>query len=626
MTDVPLAEAPSPRGPRARVLWLVLLLEIVFHAWIADSEIRRNVYLICYALMMPTVLLLVAGPLLRSMLGMRSGELLFAYSVLTATLPVAGFGAVRFLVPGMGYVPHAAESDAGLARFLPAWAGFPVLQDALPIRMLFRSGSVDWSAWAPPIAFWSGYLLLLAAAWLGIGWLVRRAWIEEERLSFPVARIALEWTSVQDPAWRRPGFVVGAAIPIVLQSLLALREWIPSVPAFELKAWNAREVLFPNPPWSAIPDVPVGLYPMAIGLAYFMPTPVAFSCCCFWVLVRLAHVAGFALGLGAGGAGEAARFPYVPEQGAGAWIAMAILTVLTLRRKGADRSRSSRGRDRWIAWGTVSSLAGAAGFQVRCGIPVGMAIATVAVAAAYMITAARVRAESGAIWTFSPLGWTPGRVALEAFRTGPFPASTLAGSALFDLVHVDVRGQSLPYLVEGFRIGREAPFRARDLLVWCAVFTAIGIGLAWWFQIESTHAVGAGGAGANPYALTKVRVAWQSAMAAGRGDRPDSAGIGAAVVGMATTALLQWGRARWFAFPFHPVGYVLGLTLTTNAFFVPILIALVARSVVLRYGGAHVHRRSVAFFVGLVLGDMAIQTFWALLGRAMDAPVYPFLS
>ncbi|MFM7320116.1 MAG: DUF6785 family protein [Armatimonadota bacterium] len=612
--------------PRARVLWLVLLLEVVFQAWIADSEIRRNVYLICYALMMPTVLLLVVGPLIRAAMGLRTGELLFVYAVLTTTLPVAGFGAVRFLVPGMGYVPHAAESDAGLARFLPSWAGFPVLHEALPIRLLYRSGPVDWSSWTPPIAFWSGYLVLLAAAWLGIGWLVRRAWIEEERLSFPVAQIALEWTSAQDPAWRRPGFVVGAAIPLVLQSLLALHEWIPSVPAFELKAWNAREVLFPNPPWSAIPDVPVGLYPMAIGLAYFMPTPVAFSCCFFWIAVRLAHVAGFALGLGQGGGGEAARFPYVPEQGAGAWIAMALLTLLALRRKGADRSAAARRRDRWVMVGTVSCLIAAAGFQMRCGIPAGLAVATVAVATAYMITAARVRAESGAIWTFSPLGWTPGRVALEAFRAGPYPASTLGASALFDLVHVDVRGQSLPYLIEGLRTSREAPFRARDLIVWSAVFTLVGLGLAWWFQIMATHAVGAAGAGANPYALAKVRVAFQSALAAGRPERPDGAGIGAALVGMAVTTLLQWGRARWFAFPFHPVGYVLGLTLTTNAFFVPILIALVVRSVVLRYGGAHIHRRSVAFFVGLVLGDMAIQTFWALLGRAMDAPVYPFLS
>jgi len=619
-------EARTEGRPRARVLLLILLLEVVFQAWIADSEIRRNVYLICYALMLPTVLLLVAGPVLKAVLRLRGGELLFAYAVLTISLPVAGFGAVRFLVPGMGYVPHAAEADAGLAGFLPAWSGWPVLHDALPIRLLYRSGAPDWSAWRPPIFFWSAYLGLLAAAWMGIGWLVRRAWIEEERLAFPVARIALEWTSASEPAWRRPGFAIGAAIPLVLQSLLAVREWFPIVPAFELKAWNARELLFPNPPWSAIPDIPVGFYPMAIGLAYFMPGPVAFSCCFFWVAIRLAHVGGFALGLGQASGGEAARFPYVPEQGAGAWIAMALLTLWALRRRGAERTPTERRVDRSVAIATVLALVSASGLQAGCGVPWGIALATVAVAAAYMITAARVRAESGAIWTFSPLGWTPGRVALECFRFGAPSAGTVGGVALFDLVHVDVRGQSLPYLLEGFRLGRDAPFRARDLVGWSAAFGAIGLALAWWFQIDATHAVGAAGAAANPYGLTKVRVAWQSALAAGRTDRPDAAGIGAAVLGMVVTALLQWGRARWIAFPFHPVGYVLGLTLTTNAFFVPILIALVVRSVVLRYGGADLHRRSVPFFVGLVLGDIVVQTVWALIGRAADAPVYPFLS
>jgi hypothetical protein len=622
----PVSGEPGFR-PRARVLLLLLLLEAVFHAWVADSEIQRNVYLICYALMAPTALLLVAGPLLCRLLRLTRSELLFVYAVLTATLPIAGFGAVRFLIPGMGWVPHASASDSDVAKLTDAWKALPVLQDPTAIGNLYRSGQVDWMAWKFPIGFWSAYLLMLAGAGLAIGWLVRRSWIEQERLSFPVAQIAIEWTATGVPAWRRPGFWVGASIPVVLQSLLAIHEWAPSVPAVALKAWNAKELLFPTPPWSAIPDFQIGFYPMAIGLGYFMPGPVAFSCCFFWLATRLAHVVGFSLGIAPMGGGPEARFPYVFEQGAGAWIGMAAMTLIALRRAAPTRSSTDVRADRRAAWIAFACLAGAAWMMHSAGVPLAMAVVAVLVAAAYIITAARVRAEAGAIWTFAPLNWSPGRVALELFRTAPIAAPTIAGTALFDLVHVDVRGQALPYLMEGMQIAKESRFTPRALILWSGVFTVIALGLAWYFQIVSTHDVGAAGAGANPYGLAKVRISFREALgAAGRPAVPDAAGLGAAAFGGLFTGLLSVLRARWMGFPFHPIGYVLGLTLTMNAFFVPILIALIVRVVVLRYGGGETYRRSVAFFVGLTLGDIGIQTIWALIGRWLDLPVYPFLS
>jgi len=623
----------SPTGavaglvPRARVLLLILALEVALHAWVADSEIQRNVYLICYALMAPTALILVSGPLLCRLLRLTRSELLFVYAVLTATLPIAGFGALRFLVPGMGWVPHAGESDSDVARLSQAWAGLPVLQDPAAISALYRSGPVDWTAWRLPVGFWSIYLLLLAGAGLAIGCIVRRSWLEQERLSFPVAQIALEWTSAETPAWRRPGFWIGAAIPVVLQSLLAIREWAPSVPAMGLKAWNAREMLFPTPPWSAIPDFQIGFYPMAIGLGYFMPGPVAFSCCFFWLATRLAHVAGVALGLAPAGGGPEARFPYVFEQGAGAWIGMALLTLFAVRRAAHLRSDAERKSDTIATCVAVACLAGAAAMMHSSGVPLPMSVVTVLVAGAYIVTAARVRAEAGAIWTFAPLTWTPGRVALEMFRTAPFPPPTIAGTALFDLVHVDVRGQALPYLMEGMQIVKETRFSVRTLVVWSGIFTAVAIALAWWFQVNATHQVGAAGAGANPYGLLKVRISFREALgAASRPSIPDLAGFGAAAFGGLFTGALALLRARWVGFPLHPIGYVLGLTLTMNAFFVPILIALLVRVTVLRYGGGEMYRRSVAFFVGLTLGDIGIQTLWALVGRMLDLPVYPFLS
>jgi hypothetical protein len=45
-----------------------------------------------------------------------------------------------------------------------------------------------------------------------------------------------------------------------------------------------------------------------------------------------------------------------------------------------------------------------------------------------------------------------------------------------------------------------------------------------------------------------------------------------------------------------------------------------------RYGGSALYRRSIPFFVGLIVGDIVIQAAWTLIGRWLDAPVYQFLS
>ena len=41
---------------------------------------------------------------------------------------------------------------------------------------------------------------------------------------------------------------------------------------------------------------------------------------------------------------------------------------------------------------------------------------------------------------------------------------------------------------------------------------------------------------------------------------------------------------------------------------------------------ARLYGASIHFFVGLILGDIIIQTFWTLVGRVFDAPIYQFLS
>ena len=106
----------------------------------------------------------------------------------------------------------------------------------------------------------------------------------------------------------------------------------------------------------------------------------------------------------------------------------------------------------------------------------------------------------------------------------------------------------------------------------------------------------------------------------------DGPGLTAMAFGGAVTLALAALRVRLAFFPLHPVGYVLANTLTVNAFFVPFFLAWLAKVLVQRFGGNPVYRRSLAFFVGLIFGDIVTQAGWTLIGRLLGVPIYQFLS
>jgi hypothetical protein len=105
--------------------------------------------------------------------------------------------------------------------------------------------------------------------------------------------------------------------------------------------------------------------------------------------------------------------------------------------------------------------------------------------------------------------------------------------------------------------------------------------------------------------------------------QPDQAGTLALLAGFVITVALSFLRMRFTGWPFHPVGYALANTPTMASTWVPFLIAWLCKSVVLRYGGMRLYRRSLPFFLGLILGDFLNGGFWTLLGCFTRLNVYP---
>ena len=83
-------------------------------------------------------------------------------------------------------------------------------------------------------------------------------------------------------------------------------------------------------------------------------------------------------------------------------------------------------------------------------------------------------------------------------------------------------------------------------------------------------------------------------------------------------------RTRLLWWPLHPAGYALSASWTMNMLWFPLFLSWAAKAVLLRYGGLKAHRQAVPFFLGLILGEFIMGSFWSLFCVIFGSPTYTF--
>ena len=162
----------------------------------------------------------------------------------------------------------------------------------------------------------------------------RRQWIEHEKLSYPIIRVPMMLALDPRALLRSKAFWIGFALVGVLDLINGLHVLYPSVPHVRMIDVVRLPDLLPERPWRDMGHASVSFYPFAIGMCYFIPLDLAFSCWFFWICFKLQRVLASHIGVhGMPG------FPFVEEQAAGAYYAIALTAVWYarhhLRRLGA---------------------------------------------------------------------------------------------------------------------------------------------------------------------------------------------------------------------------------------------------------------------------------------------------
>jgi hypothetical protein len=577
-----------------------------------------------------------AGPTrLRRRLRLSRQDVLLAYCAAMISGPIAHQYAVGFLVPHM-VAPYYFFPGAEFHHWLPAWFG---PSDPAVVRAFFlgSNGHVPWGAWLLPAMAW---LLLLAALFLTGHCaliLVRRQWIENERLSFPLAQIPLGLTLPDGggmaPVLRAPVFWIGMALPLLLGALHGLHQYSPGIPDLPLRPMLEFDFAAHSaPPWTGLGTLEFRLSLWLVGIVALLPAEISFSGWFFFWVTRAEDVSALVLGATDLPSVYSNHYPALYSQGAGAALALAALAFWGSRRQLARAVRQATvggqqttadaefASPRFALLGLLLGVGVMVGWLWAAGMRAWVAGLLVLLMLAYFLVFARIRGETGLsmgviLW---PKMLDEVMLTLAGSR-GLRPADLTVLYSVRWLYFGPSTGGVLACQLECFKIAGDAGMKSRGtgaVLLGAALLT---LPLAFFWTLQTYHDRGFTlmPIGHRERSMVGSQIYWSYENLVDALKNPTGtewSGITAMGVGAAVTLALAALRTRFLWWPLHPVGYMAANSWGMHWNWGSLTVGWLLKVLLLRYGGLRLFRAAVPFFLGLVVGDMVSEGLWGAIG------------
>lgn len=559
------------------------------------------------------------------------GELLTVYVMLNMASVLASHFTIQVLVP---IIPHAFwfatpenEWQELFWRHIPGWLS---VDDKGALADYYKGESTLYVAehikgWLEPVLWWSAFLFALMFVMLCINVIVRKQWTEREKLSYPLIQLPIEMTDESRSFFRQKLMWLAFAAAVSVNILNGLHFLWPSVPKFVSGEQYDISRFFPEKPFSAIGWTPVCIYPFAIGIAFFMPLDLSFSCWFFYFFWKWKKIVGSMMGLQ-----SLPHFPYSDEQSFGAYIGLGVLSLWVTRKhlysvakKIITNTSEVNDSDEPMTYRAAFFLAIVSMiflvlFCYHAGMSLWVILLFFTLFLLLSISFARIRAVSGVF--FHDLHFMgPDTALVKIFGTQRFGAGNLTMFSFLYFFNRAHTSNPMPHQLESFKIAERTHIRNKGLL--CAMLLSIGIGslASFWALLHGTYKFGSGGSfGWEPFQRLQRWLASPT--------RFGSASTTFTFIGLLFTFLLSIMRHRFIWWPLHPIGYAISGTYTMNIFWLSFFISWAIKWVILKRGGLRAHRKATPFFSGLVLGEFIMGSLWSIMAIVLQRPMYDFID
>ena len=571
---------------------------------------------------------LLINTILKKMgIGFSSSEQLLIYVMLIISSSVVTMGLGSQILPMLAAPFYYATPENRWAEILqPYIKPWLVPHGAENIRTFFeglpKGTSIPWGTWLKPLAAWLPFILALYLVMICIMVILRKQWVEKERLIFPLVRLPLEIvkeekgkSSAFAPFYKNKLMWFGFGIPFLIGSLNALHHYFHFIPMINL----VQSI----PIFRQTTSIVFRLSFPVLGLAYLVNLDVAFSLWFFNLLSTalkgMFNITGVSSpeNVGIYGCGGDPIFAHL---GTGAFLVLVLFGLWMARAHLRDVFRKAFKGDKKIddseemlsyraaVIGLILGSIFMLGWLIASGISFWYSLFFLLGALLFFLGLTRVVAEGGIPTLVAPS--ISSAAVVSAAGSSNVGTSGLVGLGFTYVYSSDVRTFPMCPAAHGLKMSEEIGKKKR-LLFW-GMFLALIIGIftSLWLNLRLSYTYG--GANLNswyfvggpkaPFEYTADKILHPSS--------PNGLGWLSKGIGAIVMFGLMFMRNRFLWWPLHPIGFAVGSVWLMSSLWFSIFLAWLLKRMILRYGGPKIYKNSIPFFLGLILGQYTCAGVW----------------
>ena len=540
---------------------------------------------------------------------------IFSMGLIAAMVP--DWGMVRYLVSLITAPNYFASPEnqweERFFEYLPQWTVIP--NDKYQVSDFYAGlpsyAFIPWRDWVIPLFWWLSALSTLLFVGACIVVILRKQWIEHERLQFPMGAVILRlletdndtqerWPALLGNRLFQTGFLL--SLGIMVWNVIGFWDILPHIP-------------LPGPAFNVVidpsyPPIGIRLIPYVLCFSFFINLEILFSVWFFQVvgivetgiLNRLGVVAP-ATTIVPGGlvsiqfSGGLIMFVLV-----GLWMARS--HIKNVYHHAMGRSTDLNDEDelfsyRTAVFGLIAGLIYLIAWLYAIGLTLPIAILFLFFLFVFYIGIARVLAEAGLINLDLPIN-------AHAFTIGMVGSVNMTGSTLTGLGLTNAFARNWRTFtmiglshVAWFR-GFLGANRRRLFLLICLAFLISTLS-SLWYVIYSGYTQGADNLHIN---LTNTGnlffnlvVNWMK-----NATQITTVEITFLIGGMIINLFLAIGRYLFYWWPLNPIGFAIGASGTMRGNTFTFFVAWLVQFILLRIGGVKLYKKTQPLFLGILVG------------------------
>lgn len=562
----------------------------------------------------------------KSSYGFTPAELLVIWSMMIVIEAIPYSGLIRYLFPILVAPTYfATPENEWQALFKPYLSDWIVPKDEHAIKQFYEglpSGEpVPWGAWLKPLIAWSVFVIVIYFVMLCLSVILRKQWVEKERLSFALVRIPAQMAQQPESSKLLNSFLsnrlmwLSAIFPVALHTLNGLHGYFSAVP--NLPLYPGPYLRFTEKPWTALSGIHLSIFFSVIGFAYIIPTEISFSIWFFYLFYRMQGVVfnAFAVPIEQ----RTAAF----RQGMGAYLVMTVYIFWLSKEHLSDIFHKTFSAEsdvddedeplpyRWAVLGLVLSMlvlvvmCNAAGMSLWVSICILLAFFSIVIIISWLVSSA------GLIFTeqtFLPSEYIKSIAGSSLLSPSDLTLLAIEGNLTYDMLAV-----MMPNFMNSFKISDYGKLRRRSLTVAIAIAVFVGLLVSYYSFFNLTYHYGGLNLEYHCYISSPQRFLREAASAMQYPTSTNFKELLLLLGGAGFMGFMLLMRYRFIWWPLHPAGYLMHLTWIAGVVWFSFFLGWFLKYVILKFGGVGEYRRLRPLFLGAVVGESIIGVIWVII-------------